>query len=622
MIWRFIFLLFITIRLLSVPPALSADNANAIIGSEVGLEMLDAEKQILEASQTPPAGRTEVSPEQPPPKLEPAEKEDARPPSSSQSFNIYQIEIRGDRCLLDALNLRQELVSEVVGKTLTAKDILDIGSHYQQLCAKSGYYLTIISVVPVDYSKGVLIYDVDAGRLGRMTFYEAGKDPEGAGSRTPFRERYFSEKQIRRRLSALCKGHVFHYKDFYRAVFSVNTHPDITLDSELNIRKKIYEGRRIRYVDMDFFVDEDLPLHTVLDVNNTGTEATEEWRAGVTIQHLNLTKHDDILTLSGSASMDFSTLFTAAAGYYVPHYMGRGGAFTLYGGYSRIEAKDVVPMIDLQGNGWFGGLQSSFKLVSGNKHILTMHLGGVYRELEDNVVFQGEPAPERKATVVPLSAALSYSSVRPDFLGGRNFITGRTSFNIGESLGGSDDKELGKMRIGAESDYFIGRLQMARLQPLFGRTTGKGRKTGLWILFIKLAGQVAGGTLIPAEQKAIGGADTVRGHVEREFRGDNGVSGTLELRTPLMTGIFSGKKAGGRAIDRLQFVMFADGGYVAYDNPQAGEKKSQTIGGAGLGLRLSLTSHAQLKLDWGRPFEETEESKSDGRGHLRFQIQF
>jgi len=81
-------------------------------------------------------------------------------------------------------------------------------------------------------------------------------------------------------------------------------------------------------------------------------------------------------------------------------------------------------------------------------------------------------------------------------------------------------------------------------------------------------------------------------------------------------------------MDRLQFVTFVDGGYVKMDNP-LGEQGSFTLVSAGVGFRLSLTSHAQMRFDWGFPLAgredvvtPNEEIKSTGRFHLSAQVQF
>lgn len=553
---------------------------------------------------------------------------------AADRFLIGSLDIRGDSNLLDQLGVKDALLSEIIGKQLTEKQMLDLATKYQELCARAGYYLARIRVVPADFGKGALTYEVDKGRIGRMSFYDgASPNANESENKTPFAGKYYSEAQLRRQLGVLKEEDTFDYNDFYRAVFTVNAHPDVKMDTNLRLRKDLSTGTEKRYADMEFFVREGTPFHGVLEVKNTGTESTDEWRTSITLQHLNLTRHNDILTVNTLSAVDLSSLLSFAASYSRPFSLGNGGALTVYGGYSDVQAEEIVPEIDLIGTGWFACLQASYNLVSDNRRLLNMTVGATCKGVENKLSFQncdtGGPQEQTvRVTLIPMDVALNYSSVKPDRLGGRNFLTSQTGFNIG----GSDGDELAAQRLKAQANYIIERIQAARLQPLFGRETREGARSGEWILFLKADGQIASGPLVPAEQKAAGGMDSVRGYPERESLGDDGISGTIELRTPLMAAPFGrlfrsrGQEAGGEAAgegtSRLQFVGFVDAAYVSLKEPVEGSDTSQSLLGAGAGLRLAVTSHFQLRFDWGFPLAETTTSKSSGRGHLSLQAQF
>lgn len=633
-------------------PVQGADDVSTMAGSGAGSEIQDLEKSIVDkpAGWATPANpgwkkllfkdESGGEPDKPAlpretPAVTPSDTGAAassavvtEPPAESagdgeQRFAITQLELSGDGKLLDQLGLTGQIKDEVIGRALSERKLLDIATRVQNTCVSNGYYLARISMPPQDYTTGKLIYAVDAGRVGTMTFYEAeSRDVADATLKVPFRETHFSEKQIRRQMHNLREGDFFDYNDLYRTVFSVNVHPDLLLHTDLKMRKELEGDTRSRYADMLFYVEDDLPLHCVLEVKNTGTKATDEWRASGTVQHLNVTRHDDVLTLNAISSMDFETLFSFAGSYYLPHYIGNGGAFTLYGGYSDVKAEEIVPLIDLIGTGWFVGLQGSYKLIDNERHLLNLAVGAVMRSVEDGLTMEicegqdEEAVPTQESKIIPASVALSYSSMRPDRLGGRNFLTSQTSFN----LGGSDDAELALQRPAAKSDYVIERIQAARLQPLWGRNNGAAR-SAQWLLMIKLDGQVATKPLIPVEQKAAGGMDTVRGYGEREALGDNGVSGTAELRTPLFLGLLSTRN-GNDTLDKFQFVTFVDAAVLSMIEPVEGEETSRTLAGAGAGIRVELTRHSQFKFDWGFPLETTDISDSGGRAHISLQAQF
>ena len=602
--------------------------------------MSTSTEEIAEPASVSPERETVaavVASPQEPPRLENTNQ----PPISfdATQFLIKRVDILGDSVLLDELRIRQLLLSEAVGKSLTEKDMLDIAIRYQDICTKAGYYLARIRVVPADFSLGILAFEVDKGRFGRMSFYDGnGPISNEREDKPPFAGKYYSETQLRRQLRKLKEDVTFDYNDFYRNVFALNSHPDIKVDTNLRLRKDLTDGIERRYADMEFYVREGSPFHGVVEVKNTGTESTDEWRTSITMQHLNLTRHNDILTVNTLSSGDMSSLLSFAASYSRPVNIGNGGAVTIYGGYSDVIAEEIVPEIDLIGTGWFVCLQGSYNLVSNSRHLLNAALSATYKGVENTLSLKdcsqpgGAQEQTERVTLVPVAVALNYSSVKPDRLGGRIFLTSQTAFNIGSAAGGSDSDELAVQRIKAQANYVVERLQAARIQPLFGRDTRDGGRSGDWILFLKADAQIASGPLVPAEQKAAGGMDSVRGYPDRDSLGDDGISGTIELRTPLFASLF-GRLLDSRQKDdkietseeeasHVQFVAFLDGAYVSLNEAVEGSATSQSLIGTGVGLRLAVTSHAQLRFDWGFPLSETTTSESSGRGHVSVQAQF
>ncbi len=613
----------------------------AVSGGGVGQEIKEMEKQLSQPS-------APVKPAAPSIKID--EKsltnkvESAAPAGGKDGYKIARIEVRGDADFLKTTGLLDEIRKRTEGKVMTDADIQALVRASSKALVDAGYYLASLWAPPADYTKGVLILQVDKGRIGKQTFYKStagvSTGKVAVVEKKPYKGAYYSEAQLRRKLSALKEGDTFDYRSFYSAVYNINSLPDVKLDTDLKVRKIQTAGLTQRLVDMDYTVEESLPLHVALSVGNSGTKATGDWRPSATIQHLNLTKHDDVLSVNlGPISPNVKDLKSFGLSYYLPNNWRNGGAFTLYGGYSDLDAEDVVEGINVKGSGWFAGAQQSYKLVQTENHLLSVALGLTYRVMEDQLILT-DPGQDdweldpREVTMVPLSVALSYSSAQPDAIGGRNFLTSQTIVHQAGTLGSSSEEDIQKLRVNADGDYYVERLQAARVQPL-----GRERKGSVgWMLFAKADGQIASGPLVPAEQKAIGGMDSVRGFPERIAQGDDGVSGTLELRTPLMsTFLGSPYKAKadrdralneGKTMDRLQFVMFVDAGTVKIKDA-LGPTDSYTIAGAGAGLRLAISKYSQFRFDWGIPLEgredvatEEEDVSASGRYHFSAQVQF
>jgi len=540
--------------------------------------------------------------------------------SSETPWEIQAIALKGDLAFAENIGVKAILQSELVGGQ--PKKRQEVQEALRKIFRKfidEKYYLARVTLPrnPYDEQTKTLTVLVEAGLFGDVKIKFASDREDG---------RWFSRAQIAKRLKEISKGETFNYQKLYNALAEINAHPDLTLDTKITVRKPI-EGtnemrRVVRYADLDFVVKESIPLHAVLDVNNYGTKAVDEWQAGLTLQYLNLTKADDVLTLNPSMSLD-SSLMSLAGSYVRPHDIWKGGATTLYGGWSDLNADNIVPNIDLVGQGWFMGVVHSYKLVDDEDRLISLSAGLVYRYIEDQFSAFKTTLQQRDITVLPLSIALSYSARKPDFLRGRNFATIQAIYNL--QAGGGNT--LDEMRVNADDNYSIARLQLARLQPIFGTADISDAKKQLhqWILFMKAEGQYSSCPLIPAEELALGGQNTVRGYTTKGYMGDDGVYGTLEVRTPILLDMFShmvGHKTARNPLDRIQFVAFTDAGYLQTTDPLPGAEDSETLLSIGAGVRLAVTQYSQLRLDVGVPVADASGNDDSSEYYLDWQVQF
>lgn len=557
--------------------------------------------------------------------------------STNQEYIVQSIQVSGDQNLLERTAVLAHLEEALLDKKLTGAAIQDVVDQSWRDLVNKGYYASSLKVMGC--VGGVLTLDVDGGRFGRKQFFSAVKNKEKRRREKGdvFKGRFFSQKQLERMLKGVQEGDPFNYRLLYEGVYLINTHPDLIMDTDLRVRKETQDGRTLRYVDMDYIVQERFPIHAFLSVDNTGTKETGEWRPSLTVQHLNLTKHDDILTLyAGPFSTEAKKLKGGSASYYIPYYLGNGGSFTGYGGYADLNVDEAVPGVDIRGEGWYGGVQGAYKLISSVRHELQMSIGYVWRNVKNRLVLKEEDIEEivdrQDVTLAPIVIGFDYASAGPDGWGGRNFFNAQTTFQFAGALGASDAEEIKKMRDNAEADYVVERLSLSRLQPVFDFNNAR---KGPWLLYARVGGQFSNGPLVPAEQMAFGGIDTVRGFPDGIILGDQGVTAKLELRTPLWAGkIFKGKTGReeaireGTALDRLQLVTFVDYGYANIEDPKD-EKDNYTLASVGLGFRFSISSNFQMLFDYGFPLVDMDEFKKidddasdNGQFHFRAQLGF
>ena len=140
---------------------------------------------------------------------------------------------------------------------------------------------------------------------------------------------------------------------------------------------------------------------------------------------------------------------------------------------------------------------------------------------------------------------------------------------------------------------------------VFGRFAGEGwwSPGADWQLRLRGGAQLADSRLLPAEQFAAGGYQTVRGTAEREFAADCGWNSSVELLSPLLSPV--------KGCD-LRVLGFFD--YAALD--QRGGPES-SLSGTGVGLRMKLLQYMDLRLDHGWRLDEAE-----NRTHFGVNVSF
>ena len=127
------------------------------------------------------------------------------------------------------------------------------------------------------------------------------------------------------------------------------------------------------------------------------------------------------------------------------------------------------------------------------------------------------------------------------------------------------------------------------------------RQHGENVIAMELGAGYANGDMPLSQRFSMGGADTLRGYKDDQFRGNSMLRGTVEYRIPI--------------VKKVQGVLFVDSGY-AWDKRY--DEKNFDLGlikvGYGIGMRIS-SPLGPIKLDYGR-------GENGGRFHFSFGGQF
>ncbi|UBF26129.1 ShlB/FhaC/HecB family hemolysin secretion/activation protein [Kovacikia minuta CCNUW1] len=133
-----------------------------------------------------------------------------------------------------------------------------------------------------------------------------------------------------------------------------------------------------------------------------------------------------------------------------------------------------------------------------------------------------------------------------------------------------------------DSQFFVWRGQAQWVRLLAPET----------LLLLRADLQLADRTLLPFEQFALGGQDSVRGYRQDALLTDDGAFASAEVRIPILRlpqieGL-------------LQFVPFVDFG-TGWNLSGRSDPDPQTLVSVGMGLRFQISDRLTVRLDWGIP---------------------
>jgi hemolysin activation/secretion protein len=358
-------------------------------------------------------------------------------------------------------------------------------------------------------------------------------------------------------------------------------------------------------VDAVLRVVDEKPDKFSVTVDNSGSPSTGRLRVGFGYQNANVTGHDDALsgvyvTAPYSDHLDetnrpdrYSVIPSRKVqifglGYRVPLYqLGDSLDFTF--GYSNVNSGTVANIFSITGSGTVAGARYTWNLqkLENYEHRLLFSLDWrTYDNKGIRATGEGSTAAQLipDVTVHPwgITYAGTYRQQDMESGGSLGFFK-----NIGGGNdGSSEDFCKANLRVNgdfcANSSYEIWKWSFYVSQTLPGDFQGR----------FAMNGQRTKDMLVPGEQFGIGGADSVRGFLEREISDDSGYRGTVEIYSPDF-----GNKTWVEA-SRMRALVFFDWGHVVKNRPLPSETFSQSISSWGLGLRVAQGTNMAFRIDY------------------------
>jgi hemolysin activation/secretion protein len=470
-------------------------------------------------------------------------------------FEISRFEVAGNTLLPPAEVERA--VAPFAGRGRDFGDVQRALEALEDLYHERGYNVVTVQLPEQELNGGVVRLNVVQSRIGKVTV---------AGNSA------FSEQNIRRSMPALQPGRTPNLKRVSADLKLANENP------AKKVRLSLESGELDDQVDARLEVADERPWKAMLNVDNTGTEATGKTHAGVVLQHANLWGRDHVGSLQYTTTFEHPDQVAVwGAGYHIPLYA-QGDSVDLYASYSNVDSGSVTAglfNLAVSGRGAVYGARYNHRLARRGEFDSRLVAGVDYKAYKNSVVFAGQDFGN-DVTVRPLSIGYAGTLGLPD--GQADFALAFVENVAGGPRGRAADFE--RARSSARATW-----KALRFSGAWTRALG-----GDWQVRLLANGQYTPDALVPGEQFGAGGSTSVRGFGERDLSTDSGVFANLELYTPNLC-------SNGRW--QCRALAFYDAAYGKRNDALPGELASTSIGSAGLGLRFAAGSSASVQLDYG-----------------------
>ena len=483
------------------------------------------------------------------------------------TFAINAFDVRGNTLLQP--HKVQSALDPFTGPGMTAGSVQEARDALERAFHQQGYPAVVVNIPEQTVENGIVQLEVIESRIRRIRI---------TGNR------YFTHERILSKLPSFRPGNILYLPDIQRELGELNANPDIKVEPSLS------PGKKPGTIDIELQVEDRLPLHGHVELNNRHSHDTSELRLNAMIKYDNLWQKEHSASLQIQTSPeDTEEVQVIAASYVMPNPWRTDHFAAFYAVWSDSQTAFGEGFATV-GEGQIIGLRYIIPLPGEGPYQHNISLGLDWKSFEDTIDLEDQNVDKTEVTYLPVSA--SYTGSLAD-------STGLTEFSAGLNMAFrglvTEKQEFQNKRFKSRGNYLYATAGLERNQNLPHGAS----------IFAKIDGQIASQPLISNEQYSAGGMESVRGYMESEVLGDHALHVTSELRSPdLVTKLNLGKK------HSLIVHAFYDWARLYVKEPLPGEDQVTTIDGVGIGCRGNVLEHFSYDLEWGVPLTETDKTEA------------
>lgn len=447
----------------------------------------------------------------------------------------------------------EEALYEFLGPDRPVTDAEKARAALEELYSKRGYPTVSATLPPQSGEGGLVIIKVVERPVGQLRV---------VGSK------YVAPSTIRGAAPSLQAGKVPHLPDVQNDLVALNQLPDRTVTPALK------PGLAPDTVDVDLKVDDSLPFHGTLELNNRRSQDTTALRTLGSLSYNNLWQRGDAITAGFQVAPSRPNDATIAYGSYL--FRIPNSRLTLTASYLHSDSNvTTVGSTNVVGAGDIAGLTLTAPLAGSADFTQSVSAGLAWKSLTENVGV-GSEFTQAPVEYVPFTVAWNGS-----WQGSASSTDAQAGVTWAFRGLGSDTAAFDSKRLYGQPNFTYVKADVAHTHTLPYDIQ----------LYARGQFQASAEPLISSEQLSVGGQDTVRGYLESEALGDVGGIGTLEVRSPPLTRYIGGP------LTALRFRAFVDAGATKLRRAQLEQRDSETLASTGVGFTMRLWDHFGASLD-------------------------
>jgi hemolysin activation/secretion protein len=534
-----------------------------------GLVALAPAANAASAANAPNSAGSSSAPAHSAPTSAPSTSAPAPKPAATEHFDIDDFAVEGADTL-PQIEI-EEAIYPFLGPNRTADDVEKARAALEKAYHDKGFQTVSVSVPQQNTQTKVVTLKVTELKVGRLRVKNS---------------RYFDLNKITQKAPSLKEGSVPNFNDVTKDIVALNQWPDRRVTPAL--RAGVTPGT----VDVDLNVEDNVPLHASIEFNNRQSPNTTALRFTSTVHYDDLWQRGDSFSFTYQVAPQRPNDAEVFSGSYLARVDDVDWLSVLL--YAVKSSSDVATVggTNIVGPGQIVGSRAVITLPTRDNFFHTLSVGFDYKHFDQTVTLGG--SFQSPVTYYPVVANYSATFQREQ---STTQLDAGVTYNLRPLS--SDPTDFDNKRFAASASFIHLNADLSHTQELPEGFQAYG----------KIQGQVADGPLVSSEQLSIGGLDTVRGYLESEVLGDNGIVGNLELRTPNVGDMLQKqlKDETGQGAPRFptfnewRFFGFADAGVATVLTPLPEQQSKFDLWSVGVGTRFKLLNYLNGTLIYSVP---------------------